>query len=54
MRMLEVVQVGNFEASFVPTENDFLERLDPRFRLPTAAPGKNSAITKPTALPSSN
>jgi hypothetical protein len=36
MRMLEVVQVGNFEASFVPTEKDF-ERLDPRFRLPMAA-----------------
>ncbi len=31
---LEVVQVGNFEASFVPTVNDFA-RLDERFRLPT-------------------
>jgi hypothetical protein len=31
---LEVVQVGDFEASFVPTVNDF-SRLDERFRLPT-------------------
>ena len=30
---LEVVQVGNFEASFVPTVNDF-SRLDERFRMP--------------------
>jgi hypothetical protein len=30
---LEVVQVGDFEASFVPTVNDF-SRLDERFRLP--------------------
>ncbi len=30
---LEVVQVGNFEASFVPTVNDF-NRLDKRFKLP--------------------
>ena len=30
---LEVVEVGSFEASFVPTVADF-ERLDPRFRLP--------------------
>jgi hypothetical protein len=30
---LEVVQVGNFEASFVPTVKDF-SRLDVRFRLP--------------------
>jgi len=30
---LEVVQVGNFEASYVPTVNDFA-RLDERFRLP--------------------
>lgn len=30
---LEVVQVGNFEASFVPTVKDFA-RLDARFRLP--------------------
>ena len=30
---LEVVRVGNFEASFVPTINDF-SRLDERFRLP--------------------
>jgi hypothetical protein len=31
---LEVVQVGDFEASFVPTVKDF-SRLDERFRLPT-------------------
>jgi hypothetical protein len=31
--MLEVVRVGNFEASFVPTINDF-GRLDERFRMP--------------------
>jgi len=31
---LEVVEVGDFEASFVPTVNDF-SRLDARFRLPT-------------------
>lgn len=31
--ILEVVQVGDFEASFVPTEKDFA-RLDARFRLP--------------------
>ncbi len=31
---LEVVQVGNFEASFVPTVKDF-NRLDSRFKLPT-------------------
>ena len=30
---LEVVQVGNFEASFVPTQKDF-SRLDERFRIP--------------------
>jgi hypothetical protein len=30
---LEVVQVGNFEASFVPTVDDF-GRLDERFRMP--------------------
>ncbi|MEQ2010188.1 MAG: hypothetical protein ABMA26_25675 [Limisphaerales bacterium] len=30
---LEVIQVGNFEASFVPTIADFV-RLDKRFRLP--------------------
>ena len=30
---LEVVEVGDFEASFVPTVNDF-SRLDERFRLP--------------------
>jgi hypothetical protein len=34
MKTLEVVTVGNFEASFVPTVNDFV-RLDERFRLPT-------------------
>jgi hypothetical protein len=33
---LEVVQVGNFEASFVPAVKDF-GRLDPRFRLPDKA-----------------
>jgi hypothetical protein len=33
---LEVVRVGNFEASFVPTQNDF-SRLDERFRLPKDA-----------------
>lgn len=32
---LEVVQVGSFEASFVPAVKDF-SRLDERFRLPTA------------------
>jgi hypothetical protein len=31
--ILEVVQVGNFEASFVPTVEDF-NRLDARFQLP--------------------
>src|SRR5882724_2179026 len=31
-RKLEVIQVGNFEASFVPTVKDFV-RLDTRFRL---------------------
>jgi hypothetical protein len=31
--VLEVVQVGSFEASFVPTVNDF-SRLDERFRMP--------------------
>lgn len=34
--MLKVVQVGSFEASFVPTQNDF-SRLDERFRLPADA-----------------
>ena len=33
---LEVHQVGNYEASFVPSENDF-HRLDARFRLPAGA-----------------
>jgi hypothetical protein len=32
-RPLPVVDVGDFEASFVPTPRDF-DRLDPRFRLP--------------------
>jgi len=32
-KMLEVIQVGSFEASYVPTANDF-SRLDDRFRLP--------------------
>jgi hypothetical protein len=31
-KSLQVYQVGNFEASFVPKQADF-ERLDPRFRL---------------------
>lgn len=34
-RALEVVQVGNFEASFVPTMKDF-SRLDERFRISDA------------------
>jgi hypothetical protein len=33
---LEVVEVGDFQASFVPTEKDF-SRLDKRFRLPEGA-----------------
>jgi hypothetical protein len=33
---LEVLQVGSFEASFVPTVGDF-DRLDERFRLPANA-----------------
>ncbi len=32
-KQLEVIQVGNFEASFVPTVKDF-NRLDKRFQLP--------------------
>ena len=32
---LRVVEVGDFEASFVPTRDDF-DRLDSRFRMPTA------------------
>jgi hypothetical protein len=32
-KMLEVVPVGSYDASFVPTVNDF-SRLDPRFQLP--------------------
>ncbi len=32
-KKLEVVQVGSFEASFVPSTDDF-QRLDARFRLP--------------------
>lgn len=35
-KKLEVVQVGKFEASFVPTVKDFA-RLDERFRLPSGA-----------------
>jgi hypothetical protein len=31
---LKVIEVGSFEASFVPTVGDF-DRLDPRFRLPS-------------------
>lgn len=38
-RKLEVVQVGNFEASFVPTIKDF-NRLDKRFKLPPELFGK--------------
>ncbi len=34
--VLRVVEVGDFEASFVPTEKDF-SRLDERFRLPEGA-----------------
>jgi len=34
--MLQVVQVGDFEASYVPTEKDFA-RLDARFQLPAGA-----------------
>ncbi len=33
LKKLEVIQVGDFEASFVPTIDDFA-RLDERFRLP--------------------
>jgi hypothetical protein len=36
-RALAVVEVGDFEASFVPSEKDF-ERLDERFRLPSTPP----------------
>lgn len=36
---LKVVQVGSFEASFVPTAGDF-SRLDERFRLPAKSLGK--------------
>ena len=36
MEPLAVVDVGDFEASFVPTEEDF-SRLDERFRLPEGA-----------------
>ncbi len=32
-RILPVISMGNFDASFVPTVNDF-GKLDPRFRLP--------------------
>lgn len=34
--LLQVVRVGNFEASFVPTMKDF-SRLDERFRIPDTA-----------------
>ena len=40
--ILEVVQVGDFEASFVPTVRDF-SRLDKRFRLPDSASTEGSA-----------
>jgi hypothetical protein len=36
-RALAVVEVGDFEASFVPSEKDF-GRLDERFRLPSTPP----------------
>jgi hypothetical protein len=36
-RALAVVEVGDFEASFVPSAKDF-ERLDERFRLPSTPP----------------
>jgi hypothetical protein len=36
-RALAVVEVGDFEASFVPSEKDFA-RLDERFRLPATPP----------------
>ncbi|MBK8258508.1 MAG: hypothetical protein IPK82_38345 [Polyangiaceae bacterium] len=36
---LAVVEVGSFEASFVPSLSDF-DRLDPRFRLPADAGAK--------------
>lgn len=42
---LEVVQVGSFEASFVPTIADF-ERLDERFRLPAGTWDKLPAYAK--------
>ncbi len=41
-QVLEVHEVGAFEASFVPTVADFV-RLDPRFRLPEGLP---TAIVK--------
>lgn len=44
-KTLEVVKVGNFEASFVPTIADF-ERLDERFRLPTGTWDKLPAYAK--------
>ena len=39
-KQLDVVKVGNFEASFVPTVKDF-SRLDERFR---STPGKNYPV----------
>ena len=40
---LPVVEVGSFEASFVPSVQDF-DRLDPRFRLPTEVWGAVPAV----------
>jgi len=42
---LAVVSVGSFEASFVPTVNDF-DRLDERFRLPAGTWDKLPAYAK--------
>lgn len=42
---LAVVQVGSFEASFVPTPKDF-SRLDARFRLPESAFAKQPAYSR--------
>ena len=42
---LAVIQVGSFEASFVPTANDF-SRLDERFRLPPQSFDKLKGYSK--------
>lgn len=44
-KKLEVVKVGNFEASFVPSIADF-DRLDERFRLPAGTWDKLPAYAK--------